>query len=97
MQFTLHVLSDLDPLKTARTNLLEVDNVVASWTITIWIKAEVVSTQTFKRHFAQKFQQFSALYGFHRVAQPWLSVTNLLVHVPETGTDASKSTEIKGI
>ena len=83
-QSLLHVFSDLDPLVFAQTNLLEVDNIVAGWTITIWIKSEHVSTQTFKSHSAQKLQQFSTLYGLHCLAQPCFSITKLLVHVSET-------------
>jgi hypothetical protein len=53
MQFALHVLSDLDPLELAGTCLFEVNYIITSWAIAIWVKPEPVSTQTIKGHFAQ--------------------------------------------
>lgn len=74
MQRIPHVFSDFDPLELAGTRLLEVDDVVASWAVTVRIKLEHVSTQTLKIHFAQILEQFCAFGGLHRIAEPRASV-----------------------
>jgi hypothetical protein len=83
-------------LELATIRLLEVNDVVASRTIAIWIKPELVSTQTLKTNFAQIFEQFGASDGLHRFAQPRAAVAQILVHVPETETQVLRLAEVNG-
>lgn len=45
MQLTLHILPDVHPLVVSCRHLLEVDDVVAGWTVAVRVELELVSGQ----------------------------------------------------
>lgn len=68
MQLTILVLADLHPLILALVDLLEVNDVVASWTVAVGIEIEFVAGEAFELDISEIFQQLGAFCWAHRFA-----------------------------
>jgi hypothetical protein len=76
------VLADLDPLVLARRDLLEVDDVVASWSVAVGVEIELVAGEAAELDVAEVFEELGAFGGAHGLAESGSAAAHVLVHVP---------------